>query len=450
VSVLVIEINDSGLLAGGQAGCRQLGAGYALVEDGRILVGDAAREQARLRPRAVTNRFWRDFAVGASESAPVAPADLVCAQLGQVREQLGEAPVGDVIFTVPGLFGREALGMLLGVAREAGLAARGLVDSAVAATTHADHRSLMHLDLHLHMGVLTEIVAAEAFHRGEVQVAEGSGLAGLEQAWIATIAEAFVRQTRFDPLHHAATEQVLFENLWSWLEALGDRREIQIEIEAEDRRLSAVLSRAQLIHAVEPHYERLLRLVQGAQAARGVETALLARRTARLPGFSDRLLEIGLDVQTLDSAAALEGAAARSAHIVSGEESVRFVTSLPRLGHRSVATAPPNPAAADDRPQPTHLVQGSVAWAISETPLEIGVSPSSEHRPVAVQDKMEGVSRSHCLVYRKAGAVVVEDASRYGTWVNDIRVSGSMELRAGDELRVGSPGSRMLLVSARD
>jgi pSer/pThr/pTyr-binding forkhead associated (FHA) protein len=53
-------------------------------------------------------------------------------------------------------------------------------------------------------------------------------------------------------------------------------------------------------------------------------------------------------------------------------------------------------------------------------------------------------------VYRNDGAVLVQDESRYGTWVNDRRVSGTAELRAGDVLRVGSPGSRMLLVAARD
>jgi hypothetical protein len=448
--MLVIELNDSGLLAGDGAECRMVGAGYALVENGEILVGDSARGQARLRPREVTNRFWREFATGTSSTSPVAPADLVCAQLGDIRKNLEGAFEENVICAVPGFFGRDALGMLLGVAREAGLAVRGLVDSAVAATTGTGRASLLHLDLHLHVGVLTEISAGDLFRRGEVQVAEGSGLAGLEQSWVSTIAEAFVRQTRFDPLHQAASEQALFEGLWDWIEALGQLREVQVPLEVDGRNLSATVTRAQLIHAVEPHYERLMRLVEAARAARGIEAVILAHRAALLPGLSDRLLDTGVDVQALDAAAVLEGAAARSEHIVSGSDSVRFVTALPPLGDSAAPTAPPAPLEEDRRPPPTHLIQGSVAWKIDASPLEIGVSPSGEHRSVVVRDKVEGVSRRHCLVYRNDGAVLVQDESRYGTWVNDRRVSGTAELRAGDVLRVGSPGSRMLLVAARD
>jgi len=450
VSVLVIEINDSGLLAGDAGGFHEVGAGYALVDGGRILVGDEARGQARLRPREVTNRFWRELAAGSSAPGSMAPTELACAQLADIWAANQASAAESVIFAVPGYFGRDALGVLLGVAREAGLPVRGLVDVAVAASTNTERQRLLHVDMHLHVGVLTEISAADAFRRGEVQFAEGSGLAGLEQAWLSTIAEAFVRQTRFDPLHTAATEQILFERLWPWLEALGDDREIELEIDVDGRRLAASVSRVQLIHAVEAHYERILRMIEGVRAARGLETVLLSHRVAALPGFGERLIDTGVDVQPLGPEATLRGAAVRSEHILSGDGAVRFVTALPRLGASAAATAPPDTAEADGRPPPSHLLQGSVAWRITETPLEIGIAPSASHRAVTVRDQIEGVSRSHCLVYRKAGIAVVEDTSRYGTWVNDRRVAGTAELRAGDVLRIGTPGSRLLLVTARD
>ncbi len=450
MSVLVIEINDSGLLAGDAVAVREVGAGYALVDAGHILVGDEARGQARLRPREVTNRFWRDLAAGSAAPGSMAPVDLACAQLAQIWAASGNDDADSVIFAVPGYFAREALGVLLGVAREAGLPVQGLVDVAVAASANTERHRLLHVDMHLHVGVLTEISAADSFRRGEVQFAEGSGLAGLEQAWISTVAEAFVRQTRFDPLHTAATEQVLFEGLWPWLEALGDRREIEIEIDVEGRRLVATVSRTQLIQAVEPHYERIMRMIEGIRAVRGLDTVLLSHRVAALPGFAERLFDTGVDVQPLRPEATVRGAAARSEHILSGDGAVRFVTVLPRLGGSVETTAPPTTAETDGRPSPSHLIHGSVAWNISEVPLEIGIAPSSSNRPVTVRDQIEGVSRSHCLVYRKDRTVMVEDTSRYGTWVNDRRVSGTAELRAGDVLRIGTPGTRLLLVTARD
>jgi len=450
MSVLVIEINDSGLLAGDAAGVREVGAGYALVESDRILVGDEARGQARLRPREVTNRFWRDLASGSSSPGGAAPADLACAQLADVRSGVGDHADDPVILAVPGYFGRDSLAILLGVTREAGFAVRGLVDAAVAASTNPERHRLLHLDMHLHACVMTEIAAGDSFRRGEVQFAEGSGLAGLEQAWISMVAEAYVRQTRFDPLHTASTEQILFERLWPWLEALGEDREIETEIDVDGRRLTASVARTQVINAVEAHYDRLFRMIEGVRAARGLEAVLLSHRVAALPGFAERLLDTGMDVQPLGKEAVVRGAAVRSEYILSGDGAVRFVTALPHLEGSAQATAPPASADADGRPAPSHLLQGSVAWTIAESPLEIGTAPSATNRPVTVRDQIEGVSRSHCLIYRQDGTVIVEDLSRYGTWVNDRRVTGTAELRAGDVLRIGTPGSRLLLVAAKD
>lgn len=449
MSVFAIEINDCGLLAGDADGWREAGAGYALVEDGRILVGDEARSQARLRPREVHSRFWRDL--GTSASSPGAsPADLACEQLRQVWQESGRSDSDPVIFIVPGYFDRQALGLLLGIAGESGIPARGLVDAAVAATASVPGQgAVLHLDLHLHACLVSEVCADHLFRRGELQISDGLGLTKLEQSWIAAIAEAFVRQTRFDPLHHASTEQMLFERLWGWLETIGDSSELELQLEYGDRRLNATITVRQLLDAVEPQYQRIVRLVESLRVSRGIDRLQLTHRTAALPGIVDLLkTTTRAEVKSLEPAASLIGAVARSEHILSEAGAVRFVTTLPRSSASPTehVVAPPD---HDERSHPTHLLQGAVAFLISDTPLEIGIAPSGDHRQVVIRDQADGVSRSHCLVYKKQDDVVVEDTSRYGTFVNDRRVSGSTVLRSGDVLRIGSPGSRLLLVEER-
>lgn len=451
MNILAIEISDSGLLVGGGGEWRDVGAGYALVEGEKTLIGDEARQMARLRPREVRNRFWRDL--GNTEAAGDGPsaADLACAQLTRIWDEYGGG-ASEVIFVVPGYFARQGLGLLLGVAGEAGIPARGLVDSAVAATTDPDGaRGLLHLDLHLHVAVLATVTTADSFRRGDVQLSEGLGVAAFEQAWVATIAGAFVRQTRFDPLHHAATEQVLFDRLWDWLGALGDRQELTLEIEHAQRQLSATVTRRQILSAVEPQYERLVRLVESARAAGAADALQLTHRVSAMPGLAERLSsDTGMDLRHLAPSAALEGAVTRSGNILSPEGAVRFVTTLPFEGAAPAEHIAPPPAAQDGRNWPTHVLQGSVAHVISEAPLEIGMSPSTGGRSIVIRDNVEGVSRHHCSVYRRGDAILVEDRSRYGTFVNDRRVEGSVEVRAGDVLRVGSPGSTLLLIEARD
>jgi pSer/pThr/pTyr-binding forkhead associated (FHA) protein len=51
-----------------------------------------------------------------------------------------------------------------------------------------------------------------------------------------------------------------------------------------------------------------------------------------------------------------------------------------------------------------------------------------------------GISREHCTLVREDSAAWLEDHSTYGTLVNGERISGRVELRAGDRLRLGSPG----------
>lgn len=451
MNVLAIEISDSGLLVGDGGEWHDVGAGYAIVEGETTLIGEDARKVARLRPREIRNRFWRDLGNAETPGDGPSAADLACAQLTRIwREHGGGA--GEVIFVVPGYFARQGLGLLLGIAGEAGIPARGLVDSSVAATTDPEGaRGLLHLDLHLHVAVLANVATAGSYRRGDVKLSEGLGIASFEQAWIATIAGAFVRQTRFDPLHHAATEQILFDRLWEWLGLLGDNQELTLAIDHADKQLSATVTRRQILSAVEPQYERLVRLVESARAAAAADALQLTHRVSALPGLAERLSsDTGMDLRSLAPAAALEGAVTRSSSILSPEGSIRFVTTLPLEGATPSADVAPPTAAADGRNWPTHVLQGSVAHSISEAPLEIGMSPSTGGRSILIRDNVEGVSRHHCSVYRRGDAVVVEDRSRYGTFVNDRRVDGSVEVRAGDVLRVGSPGSTLLLIEARD
>jgi len=59
---------------------------------------------------------------------------------------------------------------------------------------------------------------------------------------------------------------------------------------------------------------------------------------------------------------------------------------------------------------------------------------------------MPGVSRRHCLLRRENGQCIVEDLSRYGTWLNGSRIDRSAVLQAGDSLRVGTPGQEFRLI----
>ncbi len=68
-------------------------------------------------------------------------------------------------------------------------------------------------------------------------------------------------------------------------------------------------------------------------------------------------------------------------------------------------------------------------------------------RAIAVGADMPGVSRRHCTVRFVNGQAVLEDHSRYGTFLNGHRIEGSTVLEVGDTVRVGSPGYEFRLIT---
>ena len=60
---------------------------------------------------------------------------------------------------------------------------------------------------------------------------------------------------------------------------------------------------------------------------------------------------------------------------------------------------------------------------------------------------MPGVSRRPCSLVRRNGQCVVQDYSRYGTFLNGHKIDGSAVLQVGDLLRIGTPGHELRLIT---
>ena len=100
-----------------------------------------------------------------------------------------------------------------------------LVDAAVASTRREYQGAVpVHVDLSLHRATLTRIAQPSMVQTDRTEVIESAGVYALYDLWLSTVAEAFVRQSRFDPLHVAETEQMLLDRLGGWLAANDGRR----------------------------------------------------------------------------------------------------------------------------------------------------------------------------------------------------------------------------------
>ena len=120
MTILGIDLNDSGIqVVDGQT--EPVSApGYAVARGREILVGYDAWKLARLHPRQTANRFWHDLSdqpLANLMGGEVSSADLVHAQLENLCAGFRDGLEG-AIFVVPAHWSNEQLGLLLGITED--------------------------------------------------------------------------------------------------------------------------------------------------------------------------------------------------------------------------------------------------------------------------------------------------------------------------------------------
>ena len=331
---LAIELADAGLIALPEEGeAAAPSPGIAIVDGETIAVGSEAAARARLTPRRLHTRFWQDISteeLGRPFPRQLRSADLAWTHLSEIWRRTGRG-VSSVILALSDGRTEDQLGLILGVARSAGLPVDGMVDAAVAASVgrHGD-RPFLHLDLELHRAIVT---IEEPGPRLRTALSSNAiGLAVLHDTWLRLIAGLFLKHTRFDPFHSAASEQDLFDRLPSILGQLGRRSSTTVTLAADQKTFSIELERDRVGSAAEVHYHALDELVRSA-LIHEPDRVLLPARAAAMPGLTDRLAALTeLDVIELPLAAAAAGAHQRAHLIVTRGEALPLVTDLSDAG----------------------------------------------------------------------------------------------------------------------
>jgi hypothetical protein len=460
-SLVAIELNDAGvaLASGADGHAAALGEpspGFAVLHEGRVLVGAEAAARHRVSPLHAQNRFWQALGVDRlpwSAGAIATGADLAHAHLSAVLAPVVRDGAEEALCAVPPGYSREQLGLLVGIVNECGVTVRGLVDLGLAACTSvppAPH--MLHLDLQLHQAAATLVEASRAegvLRRAHYELLPGAGVLAFHQALAAAIAASFVHETRFDPLHEAATEQRLHDRLGEWLAGLREHAELPVEMAFGGMTYPVVLQRARLDAAVERLGGEVLRLVQGSRPAGTLLQVCITPRVAAVPGLVERLSSLrDVVVVMLAPAAGAIGAWQCAPAIARAPDAISLVHRLPLQvpADAFAAVATESTDAVPAEAVPTHVLLRSRAWPLTSVPLTLGWSVGAAPRVLTLPAGIAGVSRAHCTLSLRAGQAVVEDHSTYGTFVNDERVGGRVALRVGDVLRLGAPGVTLELI----
>ncbi|MEH6468267.1 MAG: hypothetical protein V7725_01495 [Porticoccus sp.] len=355
MNVAIIEINDSGLYCGNDRGELIVSPGYALLTKQGITTGKAAFEHAYLEPQQSFNQYWRQLNLSplpAPNNHARHHADLAYAQLLELHRESGSPQ--QIIFATPGSFDRDQLSILLGLAKASPFEAVGIVDSAVAAASQSGlSGQLLHLDIQLHQCVLTRLNAdnplecsdTERSHieRTNTEVIADIGLKTFYDIWAQHIANMFIRQYRYDPLHTAAGEQQLYDLLPNWLDQITETSELAIALDSPQGSYRLNLNRSDLLASSRTRLDQLQKKVRNIW--REGETVIASHRTLLLQGFSEQLGHIN----TLPNDAVIQGCLKNLDAIVGNGETIHFVTRLPSnsvQSQMSESTSAPKPTPA--------------------------------------------------------------------------------------------------------
>jgi hypothetical protein len=449
VSRLAIHLNDADITVFDGERLVYREPGYAWLGETRLTTGNEAFAHSRIDPRRIQHRYWSELTVtpfSDNRFSHLSAADLASTQLEHVWKQCG-AGVDELVVAVPAYMTTENLGLFLGIASELDLPVVAMVDAAVAATRREYKDAVpVHVDLSLHQVSLSRLAQPGMTQTDKTEMLPDAGINALYDLWLRTLSEAFVQQSRFDPLHTAKTEQMLLDGLAGWLRQASSKGHVSMELESGGRTYTAEIESLALIGAAAPVYQQIARMLRTLYRAEDQPAIQVTDRVSRMPGLTDMLTaRVGGEVFVLEPGATVRGALARCRGSSNAATGVSLLRQLP--WDQSSVDIGAHSTERNAAGVPTHLLFGHSAYEIGNLPLVLGSQEGADDRFVALESEMPGVSRRHCALARKNGQCVLEDYSRYGTFLNGHRIDGTSVLQVGDSLRIGSPGYEFELIT---
>ena len=413
----LIELNDACINLGIEGELVGTSAGYAVLDGDKLLIGEAGQQHAKLLPRWTNHRFWNQLntdKLGNGTNAIRHHADLAFAHLEQMWTSMDAT---EVAIAVPAYYERGQLGLLLGMAKEAKIPVVSLVDlGLLSVANQSSHPTALFLDIGLHRITITVIRTDGALRLAETHTVTETGLATFWDRWAALIAEQFIQTSRFDPMHDAKSEQLLYNQLPEWIVKSETQSGLAFELELNGKKHSTNIARDKLLTACTTTYPNIVQAIRQLIPT-GEQTSLFISH--RFTGFPELGASLNLipniDIVYLPQTAALEGAKMYWEKLNTGGEAVPHITTL--------AITPKRPAHDTGKVTPSHLLVNHRLHRLSR-PLTIG--------NITEAGLVEATNQARCTITRRGKDIVIEIHESGITINGESAETGQLELKSGD------------------
>ena len=445
MSPAILNINNSGICLFQNDKVLYREIGIILNSDQGLLVGSKAMDSRRILPKNINYDFWSDLSeskIRSSLFSDYSSADLVSYQLKEVQQFINNND--PIIIIYPSYLDSENLSLLLGIANALDIQIITFIESSIAATKEKYFASkIIHLDIHLH-GITASLMTDKKDVSVEESIfIEECGLFQLYDNWIKLITESCIEQLRYDPMHSAKTDQLLYNKVSKIIDEVTKKNKVTINIDSEDVSKIIEINSSAFIDAVNKNYRNLVTKLRSLFSRDDNYVIQLTQQIAELPGLIT-LLESSFSchVRVLDDLEPEKGAC-------------RFNTSALDNNIPSICRVLPYESEIEvdhgkgdrDSFAPTHILHDHVAYEISDIPIYIGTDVKTYDRYIKLDPSSPGISRKHCSIYMQEGHCIFSDLSRYGSFLNERRVKEEIVLQKGDLLKIGSPSIEFKLIS---
>jgi len=427
LATAIFEINDTGIQVSIDGDLVETSPAYAVLHKKELFIGREGFANARLFPGWVNTRFWEQInteQIAGANHQIRHTADLAFSHLEKLWASVS-AKADEVVFAVPGSFDTTQLGLLLGMARECGMPVTGLIDSALAAVANiSTSKRALYLDIHLHYVLLTTIECNASTSTIETLKLTEQGLFTLWDRWANIIADLFVRNTRFDPMHQAETEQQLFNLLPNWMGEFEDAREKEISLDVVQSSHTVSVSAEKLLTACSSFYPQIVQQLRNQIPEDQQVELFVSHRLGSLPGLHHSLnLLKNVNIIRLDASACSHGTLSNIEFIRSDSGAVSHITSLKSTRTITNETPSDTPVTA------THLLYENIAVPIGRV-FKLAADLS--------QGPRQDVDNPICTLYTHGGDLLLDCHSPDDLRLNDQVLTGQPRLKPGDRIQLGN------------
>tara|TARA_B110000238_G_C16012899_1_gene389704 strand:- start:79 stop:972 length:894 start_codon:yes stop_codon:yes gene_type:complete len=277
-------------------------------------------------------------------------------------------------------------------------------------------------------------------------IIDDCGQAAFDDCWVKLISQSFIKQCRFDPLYAAESDQKIINNLSFWVTKAMSQETVHLEIEYGNQMYECDIKSSDFIDAVMPLYKLLINKLRTIFHAEDIPAIQVTNLIAKLPGLANLMkLKLSAAVYENTEGCAVIGASERFSSTKQQDNALRIIKSLP--WDQSAISVDKTNTKISINDKPSHILFEDVAYPLGLMPIMIGSNPTQIENSLLITSNKTGISRDHCTLIMKNDRCILNDLSRYGTYLNNQRIKGPSILNIGDKIRIGSPGIEITLIT---